>query len=89
MLVEVVVGVEGDVEFDVAGFGFEAEGLGLRAMTSGVGAFAETVGVLEEVDLRGLGGSKVDVVGGCDGVVGGGVFGAGGYKWSVSIRDSL
>lgn len=80
-----MLGVEGYVELDVARLGLEAEGFGLRAMAGGVGPVAQAVGVLEEVDLRGLLGGEVDVVAGGDRVVGR-VFGAGGWRTLISTR---
>ena len=66
MLVKVILGIEIDVEFEMAGFGFDAECLGAYAGAGIVGTVAGAVGVLEEVDLLiGLGGGEVDVVGGC------------------------
>lgn len=68
--VEVVRGVEVDVEFEVAGAGFDADGVRGGALAGVVGAVAHAVGILEEVDLGGLGRGEVDVVFGCYGVVG-------------------
>lgn len=53
----------------MARVGFEAQGFGGGAGAVGVGAVAQAVGVLEEVELVEVGRGEVDVVGGGYGVV--------------------
>ena len=67
--VEVVGGVQVDIEFEMVGNRLEANGVWSGTMTGVVGASACAIGILEKQDLLLLLGGQVDIVLGGDGVV--------------------
>ena len=67
--VEVVGGVQVDIEFEVVRNGLETNGVRGGAMTGVVGPGTCAIGVLEKENLLLLLGSQVDIVLGGDGVV--------------------
>jgi len=69
VFVEIESGIQADIDFDEASGGLDADVFWAAAVTLVVRAASHTVWVLEEEDLLGLGGGKVDVVGCRDGVV--------------------
>ncbi len=62
VFVEVESGVKADIDFYEAGGGLDADVFWAAAVTFVVRAASHTIRVLEEDDLLGLGGGKVDVV---------------------------
>jgi len=69
ILVEVVVGAEFDVQFQVTRVRFDPYVHGLCAEALAVGSFSRAVQVVQKVDLLLLGGREIDVILGGDWIV--------------------